>query len=113
MAGATTGAFCRICVALGSMSSTYLWWDSAAAAERVARRLIARRPEHPSGWSTLIEPLLRQGRRAEAELAAEPTQSGLTLVVPGLILQNGSIVKAFAAAANVVVLTGFVNAITD
>ena len=42
-----------------------------------------------------------------------PTQSGLTLVVPGLILQNGSIVKAFAAAANVVVLTGFVNAITD
>ena len=42
-----------------------------------------------------------------------PTQSGLTLVVPGLILQNGSVVKAFAAAANVVVLTGFVNAITD
>lgn len=42
-----------------------------------------------------------------------PSQSGYTLVVPGLILQNGSVVKAFAAAANVVLVGGFVNAITD
>lgn len=40
-------------------------------------------------------------------------QTGLTLVTPGLILQNGDIVKAFAAAANVIVLFGYVNAITD
>lgn len=42
-----------------------------------------------------------------------PAQSGYVLVVPGLILQNGSAVKAFAAAANVVLINGFVNAITD
>ena len=40
-------------------------------------------------------------------------QSGLQLVVPGFILQNGMVVKAFASAANVVVLYGFVNAVTD
>ena len=40
-------------------------------------------------------------------------KAGLMLVVPGLILQNSSVVKAFAAAANVIVITGFVNAITD
>lgn len=40
-------------------------------------------------------------------------QSGLILVVPGLVLQNATVVKAFAAAANVVVITGFVNTITD
>lgn len=41
------------------------------------------------------------------------SQSGATLVVPGFDLQNGSVVKAFAAAANVVVIFGFVNYITD
>jgi len=88
-AGATAGPFCRICVALGSMSSTYLWWDSAAAAERGARRLIALRPEHPSGWSTLVEPLLRQGRRAEAERALERMMSlSTTRFNPAPILQR-------------------------
>lgn len=42
-----------------------------------------------------------------------PFKSGLFLVTPGLILQNGMVVKAFAAVTNVVTLTGFVNAITD
>jgi len=46
----------------------------------------------------------------EVSVAAE---AGLMLVVPGLILQNGLVVKAFAAAANVVLVAGFVNAITD
>lgn len=41
------------------------------------------------------------------------SQSGLTLITPGLILQNGTVVRAFAAAANVVTILGFVNAITD
>lgn len=40
-------------------------------------------------------------------------KSGLQLVVPGLILQNGATVKAFAATANVVVIYGFVNTTTD
>ena len=69
MAGAVHGTYCRICGALFTMSLHYLWWDSAAAAERTARRLVALRPDHSSGWEAAIEPLLRQGRRAEAEAA--------------------------------------------
>jgi hypothetical protein len=40
-------------------------------------------------------------------------KSGLLLVVPGLILQNGMVVKAFAATANVITISGWVNSITD
>ena len=36
-------------------------------------------------------------------------QAGLQLIVPGLILQNECVVRAFASVANVVVITGFVN----
>ena len=43
-------------------------------------------------------------------------KTGLTLVVPGLVLTGdggaGATVKAFAASANVVTVTGFVNRIT-
>jgi hypothetical protein len=42
-----------------------------------------------------------------------PFKSGLVPIVPGLLLQNGMVVKAFAASANVITLNGFVNAITD
>lgn len=42
-----------------------------------------------------------------------PWKSGLIPIIPGLILQNGMVIKAFAAVANVVTLVGFVNAITD
>ena len=39
-------------------------------------------------------------------------EAGLVLIVPGLILQNSMVVKAFADAANVLLLTCYVNAIT-
>jgi len=42
-----------------------------------------------------------------------PNESGLVLVIPGLILQNGMVVKAFAGTANEVMIHGYVNAITD
>lgn len=42
-----------------------------------------------------------------------PNKQGLFLVVPGLILQNGLVVKAFASVANVITLSGWVNTITD
>ena len=45
----------------------------------------------------------------EITLTAE---AGWVLVCPGLLLQNGLVVKAFAAAANVVNINGFVNRIT-
>lgn len=41
------------------------------------------------------------------------SKSGLSLIVPGLILQNGLTVAAFAGTANVVTISGFVNRITD
>ena len=40
-----------------------------------------------------------------------PPESGLFQVVPGLALQNGAVVRAFAATANVVMIHGFVNEI--
>ena len=42
-----------------------------------------------------------------------PALAGLVPVVPGLILQNGATVKAFASSANVITIIGFVNSITD
>jgi len=44
------------------------------------------------------------------ELTVLP-EAGLVTVIPGLVLQNGMVVKAFAATADVILLTGFVNAI--
>jgi hypothetical protein len=45
----------------------------------------------------------------EINLGAEGT--GLVLVSPGILLQNSLVIKAFAATANVVTLTGYVNRI--
>ena len=39
-------------------------------------------------------------------------EAGWVLVVPGLLLNGGLLVKAFAAAANVVEMNGYVNRIT-
>ena len=41
------------------------------------------------------------------------SKSGLIPVVPGLILQNGMVVKAFAGTTNVITIIGFVNSMTD
>lgn len=40
-----------------------------------------------------------------------PAKSGLTLVLPGLILQNGMVLTAFAGTADVILITGYVNRI--
>lgn len=40
------------------------------------------------------------------------TKAGLILVVPGLLLTNSKVLKAFAATANVITLSGFVNRIS-
>jgi hypothetical protein len=42
-----------------------------------------------------------------------PAESGLMLVVPGLLIQNSLLVRAFCATANVVMLGGYVNRITN
>lgn len=38
-----------------------------------------------------------------------PPQQGLILVVPGLVLRNSLIMKAFASVANVIIAYGYVN----
>ena len=38
-----------------------------------------------------------------------PAESGFTQVIPGHVLQNGAIARAFAATADVIVLHGYVN----
>jgi len=38
-----------------------------------------------------------------------PAESGFTEVIPGHVLQNSAVVRAFAAAADVIVLHGYVN----
>lgn len=40
-----------------------------------------------------------------------PAESGPVLVIPGWLLQNGLLVTAFCATANVVMINGFVNRI--
>ncbi len=42
-----------------------------------------------------------------------PCKSGLIPIVPGLILQNSMIVKAFASVTNVITISGYVNTIID
>lgn len=41
-----------------------------------------------------------------------PAEAGLVAVVPGLVLTNSLVVKAFAATADVVTCLGYVNRIT-
>lgn len=41
-----------------------------------------------------------------------PAESGLMLVIPGTLLQNSLILRAFCATANVVMVGGYVNRIT-
>ncbi|MEP6872698.1 MAG: hypothetical protein ABI939_12735, partial [Anaerolineaceae bacterium] len=65
-AGNLRGPYCRICTAIDGIVRAYTWWDSAAAAERTARRLVALRPDEPTRWNDLVEPLLREGHRPEA-----------------------------------------------
>lgn len=47
------------------------------------------------------------------EVTIPPTGSGLVAIVPGLVLQNELVVKAFAGTADVVTVSGFVNSMTD
>jgi hypothetical protein len=45
------------------------------------------------------------------EVTVQP-EAGLVTVIPGLLLQNSLTVKAFAATADVILISGFVNRIT-
>lgn len=40
-------------------------------------------------------------------------ESGLVLIIPGLLLTNGLIIKAFADTTNSIIIHGFINRITS
>jgi DNA-binding SARP family transcriptional activator len=75
-AGAIRDGYCRACNAAHWLSLAYLWWDSLEASERSARRQVALRPvADAKAWGQLAEPLLRQGRRAEAYAALQEQET--------------------------------------
>jgi hypothetical protein len=41
-----------------------------------------------------------------------PSQAGLTVVVPGLVLNNAQVVRAFAATGSAINISGYINRIT-
>lgn len=41
-----------------------------------------------------------------------PSKTGLYLIIPGLVLHNGAVVKSFASVTNVINVSGWVNRIT-
>jgi hypothetical protein len=43
---------------------------------------------------------------------ASASGDGLVLICPGFILQNADVVRAFAAAANVVMIVGYINKVS-
>ena len=52
------------------------------------------------------------GTTSADDLTEITSEAGWVLVCPGLLLQNGLIVKAFAGTTNVINLNGYVNRIT-
>jgi hypothetical protein len=55
------------------------------------------------GGTTSTDDLIQQ---------AIPAKTGLYLLVPGLVLQNSLVVRAFAATTNVISVSGWVNRIS-
>lgn len=53
------------------------------------------------------------GAPDQAIVVTVPFRAGLIPIVPGFILQNEMVVRAFAASANLITINGFVNRITD
>jgi DNA-binding SARP family transcriptional activator/tetratricopeptide (TPR) repeat protein len=86
LAGMLTGPYCRVCQTLGHMMRAYSWWDSAGAAERVGRKLIALRPNQPLTAGIIGEFVARQGRRAEAEaIINEQARTSNTALPSGML----------------------------
>jgi hypothetical protein len=93
--GASAGAAVTIHTAVAGTSSLDEVWIYAYNEDTVARLLSIQ-------WGGTTEPdnVIR---------TVIPPKSGRVLVVDGMLLQNGLLVKAYADAANMIILDGFVN----
>jgi len=95
---ATETAGTTIHTAVAGTSSMDEVWIYAVNSDTTARKLTLE-------WGEATAP------DGNIELSI-PSKSGLVLVIPGLLLQNSLVVKAFAAAANVILIHGYVNRIS-
>lgn len=97
VATATTGTTIHTAVA-GTTANTYdEIWLWAVNSDTTARKLTLE-------WGGATSP------DCLIEITIPP-ESGLFQVIPGFVLQNGLVVTAFCATANVVMLHGYVNEI--
>ena len=95
--GTTTGASVTVHTAVSGTTDLDEIWLYACNTSATARVLTIE-----YGGTTDQDDLV------ELEIAAD---SGWGLACPGLLLQNGLVVKAFAAAGDVININGFVNRI--
>lgn len=95
VATGTPGTAIHTSVALGSLDEIHLW---AMNTDASAKKLTIE-------WGGVAAP-------DDLIEFTVPAEDGLYLIVPGLILTNGLLVKAFAESANVLLIGGFVNRIT-
>ena len=96
--GTTTGASVTVHTATSGTSNLDEIWLYATNTSATARVLTIE-----FGGTT------DQADLIELEIGAD---SGMTLIIPGLLLQNSLVVKAFAAAGDEINLNGYVNRIT-
>jgi DNA-binding SARP family transcriptional activator len=61
---------CRLCNDFYDLSETYFWWDSLAAAERTAQRMLRLRPDWHNSWDMLAHSAAAKGDTAAAHLYA-------------------------------------------
>lgn len=106
LSGSTDGA--PVKVAATATAGTLIHTASATAKDEVYlwavnTDTVARKLTIEWGGTTAPDNLI--------EVTIQP-ESGLVPIVPGLPLANSKIVRAFAAAANVVNIVGYVNRIT-
>jgi len=95
---ATATAGTLIHTAVSGTASLDEIWLYAVNSDTSARKLTIE-----FGGATVADDLI--------EITIAP-EDGYTLVVPGLLLQNALVVRAFAATANVILINGYVNRIS-
>ena len=86
---------CRLCNDFGNLAETYIWWDSLAAAERTAQRVLRLRPRWHNSWDILLRSTAALGDTARTQLylrrfreAAPLPVSQFYLIRRDILLEN-------------------------
>ena len=111
LSGSTNGKAVKVAATSGGGSGTTIHTAIAGTADWDEVWMYA-----VNTSSSAVKLTLEYGTTTAADGNIEQTiqgESGLVLVVPGLILQNGLVVTAFAGTANVILIFGYVNRIDN